>query len=411
MGQKALQPYSSKLIKHPYRFVSGVLFTLIGWFAIVYDPSLILFGDIQVGGVVGFIAALMAVPLWLIGTPLMLTSMELKKHYVTVERLSNILLMFPFLILLFFVSAKFIAVGIYGFILGMGLWLSKKSTARKSPQLVHHMQQTHAAQHGSNAQPELSVYRDATNLTLLLSRKGNMLLDDLVKAINNLNGQLSYLENNHAYLAVSVSELINDLTQHTIVRLDNLAKEFVHNGLVNAEEKQLFSQQHETQVIQLMNEHLEEVSALNQRILDKKMASFNDLGSSLESVFRNSVMELKILLRWLIAKSPENQVSSHEVLLKRLEETTLKHMHDAFYKAETTQSQKVALQQQIEELIAHFKEQAPHIEQVFQSKTTDTPMLLEYSENQALDFSQCTETQAFIEFNAQYVKQLKQHWH
>lgn len=411
MPNHPVQPYKhtlkQRLIEKPYVFASGVLFTVIGWLAVLYNPSWVLFDFIPLGEIFGFLVALMALPLWLMGTPLMLAGVNLSPHYHKVHHASKLLLMSPFLILLFFLSTQFVALGIYGFILGVGLWLSAKNIQRKTPHIAQ-VQQPSKRKKSAEGTPAVSLYADAAHLTLLLSRQGNAMLADVVDAINKLDAHLPYLQQHHAYLAASVSELINDLTDNSIHRLDRLASEFVHDGKVNADEKQLFAQQHDVQIQAMLSEHLDEINQLNQRILEKKMASFNDVGSSAESQFRNSVMELKILLRWFIAKTPDNQVSSHEVLLKRLEESTLKQMHAAFYHVDTTPAQKAALQQQVDDLIAHFKGQSPDASTNTKS-TDDEPLLLAYSETQPLDFTS-SETQAFIDFNAQYVKQLKQHW-
>lgn len=417
MKQHPVQPYQPKLIKRPYVFASGMLLTFIGWMSVIYDPSFVVAGA-ELGGIIGFVVALMALPLWLAGTPLMLSGVNLSQHYHKVHATSKLLLMSPFLILLFFISMQFVALGVYGTILGLGLWLTAKNINRKTPHLTRKPQAVSrksakkTAKQSTETGQVVSVYENASRLTLLLSHKGNALLNDLVDAINKLHTHVPYLEKHHTYLSVSVSELINDLTENSINRLDSLADEFVHNGMVNAEEKKLFARQHEAHIQAMLHEHLDEVNQLNQRILEKKMASFNEVGNTSASQFRNSVMELKILLRWLIAKTPENQVSSHEVLLKRMEDTTLKHMQDVFYKSDTTDEQRAELQQQVEDLIGHFKSQSP--DHAKQQSASDDPLLLEYSENQALDFQtnlgSNSATQDFIEFNAQYVKQLKRHW-
>lgn len=379
---------NQKLVQKPYGFASGLLLTGIGWLVVFYSALLAFF---------------MAVPCWVLGTTLLLSSINFSHIYNKAYPISKILLLFPILLLLFFISPYFLAIGSYGFILGLGLWISaKKMQVSASPHMLAQIQQSK----GKNQADGLSVYTDAKNLALLLSKQSNKILTDLIDAMNKLQGHLAYLQENHAYLAASVNELIKDLTDNSILRLDKLAQDFVHNGLVNRETKQLFAQQHETQINQLLNEHLQEVNRLNQSILEKKMATFDHVGSSTETLFRDKVMELKILLRWLVAKTPDSHNASYEVILKKLEESTLKQMQALFYKADTTPAQKVSLQHQVEDLIEHFKEKSHHM----MPNNNQTVHLLEYHENQALDFLHQNEAQEFVNFNAEYIKQLKQHW-
>lgn len=71
--------------------------------------------------------------------------------------------------------------------------------------------------------------------------------------------------------------------------------------MVNSEVQALFIRQHETRIDALIALNLKQVKDLNGSVLEKKLAVFEDVGTSQERSFRDAIMELKILLRWLIA--------------------------------------------------------------------------------------------------------------
>ncbi len=197
-------------------------------------------------------------------------------------------------------------------------------------------------------------------------------------------------------------ELIVDVAINSIMRLNTMAKNFVKHGQVDAKAKALFAEKHQQHVNQLFHRQLDEIIELNASILDKKMAGFATVGTDVEKKFRDGLMELRILLKWFVAQAPENTVCSYEVISKKLEENTLKQMDEVFYKHDTTDEQREQLLDQLDELLAHFQSQSPLAEHHNQNdllQLTNEPNLLYQNE-----------TQNFIDFNKQYVKQLKEHW-
>ncbi|PNK60602.1 hypothetical protein [Psychrobacter sp. FDAARGOS_221] len=270
-----------------------------------------------------------------------------------------------------------------------------------------------------NYELPLDISRHATHLAVLLSKPATEHLHQLIEAANQLHSHLSYLQQAHPYLATRVDELLKDLTQNTLVRLDELASQFVKDGQVNTTAQALFVEQHEARVDDLLLLNLTQVNELNKTILEKQMAEFSQVGQPIEKQFRNSVMELKILLRWLIAQQPDEiQASSHEVILKRLEETTLSDMQRVFFDSTTSDGQRAELQQQIDALLTHFKQQ--NAQYVYQSsaESEDSEMqaLLKLSQTQASDSMQGNQGQPlenrdFIAFNKHYINEILSHWH
>ncbi len=251
------------------------------------------------------------------------------------------------------------------------------------------------------------------------------LLAELIDTMNELHHYLPYLQQEHPYLAHSVQELLSDITTHTIHRLDIVAKDFVKNGKVKTQAKAIFAKEHESQITKLFSHHIAEIKALNESILEKQMAGFSQTGTEAERTFRNKIMELKILLKWYVAQQPDEiTASSHQVILDSLQNTTLQQMTTAFYHANTSDTQRQQLQQQLDELLEHFKAQSPISNNIATniSKNTDNSsddlLKLTHDPNTPIDYenlnlgqqSEQLATQDFIDFNKQYVKQLKQHW-
>ncbi len=266
----------------------------------------------------------------------------------------------------------------------------------------------------------LDINRHARHLRMLLSVPAVQALEELIMTVNELHTYHDYLQGEHAYLAHSVHELIMDISNNSIFRLDTVAKGFVKNGKVKTKAKAVFAKEHEPQIIELFYHHIAEIKALNESILEKQMAGFSQTGTEAERTFRNKIMELKILLKWYIAQQPDElSASNHQVILNRLQNTTLKKMMSAFYDASSTNEQRQQLQQQLDDLLEHFKSQSPMSHSM--GGDSDDLLKLTYAPNIAINpqansklspeqWSEQMATQDFIDFNKQYVKQLKQHW-
>lgn len=278
-----------------------------------------------------------------------------------------------------------------------------------------------------NPTDALSLNIHAYHLGLLLSDAPTERLVQLLLATNELNEHLDYLQNTYPYLATRVSELVADLKQNTIARLDELASRFVENGAVNPEVQALFIRQHQSRIDDLLALSLKQVNDLNTTILEKKMAIFADVGNRQEQEFRNAVMELKILLRWLIAQQPDElQASSHQVILDNLESTTLKQMQKVFFDNQTSSDQRHALLTQVEELLTHFKQQSPYSLDVNSALSDSAEQ--EFKLNNLLNLSQNSNSQSakiadpdgkqaqaqaqdFVKFNQAYINELVKYWH
>jgi len=156
------------------------------------------------------------------------------------------------------------------------------------------------------------------------------------------------------------------------------------------------------------------------------MAVFSDVGSEQERQFRDAVMELKILLRWLIAQQPDElQASSHQAILGSLESSTLKDMQTVFFANQTSSEQRQALLEQVQMLIEHFKQQSPYsldinsgqVDSAAQEAKIDTLLKLSpvkdgpLSEAAAGKTEEQAKTQQFVDFNKAYVAELIKYWH
>ncbi|MBS9779519.1 MAG: hypothetical protein KGV51_02725, partial [Moraxellaceae bacterium] len=97
----------------------------------------------------------------------------------------------------------------------------------------------------------LDINQDSKHLRLLLSAHSVIVLEELINTMNELQNHLEYLQKRHLYLADSVQELITDITNNTIHRLDNVAKSFVNNGQVKEKARKLFAKKHEQQITEL----------------------------------------------------------------------------------------------------------------------------------------------------------------
>ncbi|MDO5770221.1 MAG: hypothetical protein Q4P13_12015, partial [Psychrobacter sp.] len=281
-----------------------------------------------------------------------------------------------------------------------------------------------SVQSGGPLKP-LLLDQHAHHLSLLLSEAPTERLQQLLAATNELADHVPYLRSAYPYLATRVEELIKDLTNNTILRLDELASRFVQDGHINPKAQAVFLRQHEVRIEALLAVNLKQVQDLNDTILEKQMAVFDMVGSADEQAFRDKIMELKILLRWLIAQQPDElQATSHQVILDNLETSTLNQMQTVFFDNQTSSEQKQALLGQVETLINHFKKQSLFAfesdrdtnRDKGQTLPTQQPVNLE----QLLQLSspvaagQPTEsefqTQQFVELNEQYVRQLVKHW-
>lgn len=290
------------------------------------------------------------------------------------------------------------------------------------------------------------IQRHARYLYLLLTQDNQRRLNELIAAINQSHAYLDYLETEYPYLATSVHELLLDVTMNSILRANELAKTFVHNNQVEAEAKKIFASTHETQLSQLFANHLEELHALNASILDKQMAGFAYVASDAARQFRDTLIELKILLRWFVAQQPDELAATqHQVILNNLQEHTLTQMSDFYHHANTTDKQRTQLQNQAQQLLQHFQSQSPKTLSEATEGLLQLPKQRDDATNryakkhgakrqgakdengdrdeEGIELNriqdsisnehtslQQSSVQQFIDFNAQYVKQLKQHW-
>lgn len=270
----------------------------------------------------------------------------------------------------------------------------------------------------------LSFEQHAHHLGALLSKDPTERLKQLIAATNELRDNQSYLQETYPYLATRVEELIKDLSQNTIIRLDELASRFVKQNQVSDEVKALFARQHEPRIDALIKVNLKQVKDLNETILEKQMAVFSDVGGEQERQFRDAIMELKILLRWLIAQQPDElQATSHQVILDNLESSTLKDMQAVFFDNNTTRDQRQVLLDQVIMMLTHFKRQSPYALDMTSthddSATADTEIsnLLKLSHPKDSPLSDTSQTlqqaqaQKFIDYNQAYVAELIKYWH
>lgn len=252
---------------------------------------------------------------------------------------------------------------------------------------------------------------DVQSLQFVLSSDVAHVLEKLVIELTNLQEHLGYLAQHHPYLATSVDELINDIRHNSLVRFDKTASTLLSkNKTIQRNNIATFVKTQQSNVIDVLQEHVNEVTALNQSILDKKMAEFEKVGTKQEKAYRDAIMELKILFRWHIAQQPENEVNRHQVLYKKLETSTLQEMQNVFYQADSTEAQKNRLVEQANELLDYFKDLFYRYEDDNQANN-NMVLQLEYKPNQAMNQPKNAQTNAFLDFNEQYIKQLKKHWH
>ncbi|WP_131669397.1 hypothetical protein [Psychrobacter pygoscelis] len=295
----------------------------------------------------------------------------------------------------------------------------------KSPQMLGEIEATRIEPATSDP-VTLTFERHAHHLGMLLSDGPSERLRHLITATNELIDNQNYLQTAYPYLATRVQELIKDLRDNTIIRLDELASRFVKDNQISAEVRALFARQHEARIDALIVLNLKQVKDLNETILEKQMAVFSDVGSDQERQFRDAVMELKILLRWLIAQQPDElQASSHQVILDNLESSTLKDMQAVFFDNNTTSEQRQALLDQVRTLIGHFKQQSPytldvnsgHVDSAAQEAKIDTLLKLSHPKdsqqaNAAVDRTEeQAKAQQFVDFNKAYVAELIKYWH
>lgn len=270
------------------------------------------------------------------------------------------------------------------------------------------------------------IQRHARYLYLLFTTDNQRLLNELIAAINQSHSYLDYLETEYPYLATSVHELLLDITMNSILRANELAKTFVQDNQAETEAKKMFATTHEPKLSQLFANHLEELHALNASILDKQMAGFAYVASDNTRQFRDTLIELKILLRWFVAQQPDELAATqYQVILNSLQEHTLTQMSDFYHHANTTDKQRQQLQNQASELLEHFQSQSPkalplqdsiingvqipkhnHAATANQNNHDEA----ETHRNHVKTDLQPSPVQQFIDFNAQYVKQLKAHW-
>ncbi len=400
--------------------IKGAILSAIGFGLVVFDPFTLL----------NLALAVVSVPFLLIAPTHFATAMRSKLQPSQYQMLGNAMLAVSVVlfILAWLVGLKLLAFSLVTATFGLYSRMSnnKQVDVAQRPKFISSYDKDNSAnasrsssgsssqstsstprretieQDGQTVEFPLVIHRVATHLAQLLSVEDLKLLQRLIDEINKSYSYLPYLEEHHAYLATSVRELIVDVAINSIMRLNTMAKSFAKHGQVDANAKALFAKKHQQHVNQLFHRQLDEIIELNASILDKKMAGFATVGTDVEKKFRDGLMELRILLKWFVAQAPENTVCSYEVISKKLEENTLKQMDEVFYKHDTTDAQREQLLDQLDELLAHFQSQSPLAEHHNQNDVlllTNEPNLLHQNE-----------TQNFIDFNKQYVKQLKEHW-
>ncbi len=249
----------------------------------------------------------------------------------------------------------------------------------------------------------LKAHREGRYLKELFSHKTFSVFRELVNVMNDTHEQLDYLQKNHPYLANSVSELLMDIAVNSIIRLNQQAENFAKKGIDDTI-KTMFANKHEQNVREVLTNHINEVTALKESIIAKQMAGFASFGSEQERQFRDSVMELKILLNWFVAQEDDEAVSKYGFIKDKIESEMLVNMETIYYQADTTSEQKDELYKQVQELLRYFKSQSPQsahgqLQLTSQFTTIDTSHLLGQSE-----------TQQFIDFNKYYLKELQKHW-
>ncbi len=255
-----------------------------------------------------------------------------------------------------------------------------------------------------NLFPIILEHKDSNRLKQLFSNDTFLSLRTLISVVNDTHGYLDYLHEHHPYLANSVNELLMDIAINTILRLNQQAENFFQQGKLDYTAKKIFANKHEENVYKILTNHINEVTALKESIIAKQMAGFAGFGSEQERQFRDSVMELKILLNWFVAQEDDEAVSKYGFIKEKIESEMLVNMETIYYQADTTSEQKDELYKQVQELLSYFKSQSPQsahgqLQLTSQFTTIDTSHLLGQSE-----------TQQFIDFNKYYLKELQKHW-
>lgn len=412
------------LIVRPQQFNTGVALSAIGLGILVVGLNVPFMGILSLLGVVfAFTGAKRIVP-----------SLNFRGHHDKVASLSTQAMFISFIVML--LGTPLTPIALYAFLIA--IWAKAANNVQrltqpspslalpdKSPQMLGEIEATRIEPDTSKPEP-LSLERHAYHLGILLSEAPTERLKQLITATNELSDHQSYLQSTYPYLATRVQELIKDLTDNTIIRLDELASRFVKDDTVSEKVRALFARQHESRIDALIGLNLKQVKDLNETILEKQMAVFSDIGSDQEREFRDAVMELKILLRWLIAQQPDElQASSHQVILDNLESSTLKDMQAVFFDNHTTSEQRQALLRQVESLIEHFKQQSPytldvnsgHVDSAAQeAKINNLLNLSRPQDSQSSDSStrktqEQVKAQEFVDFNQAYVAELIKYWH
>lgn len=306
-----------------------------------------------------------------------------------------------------------------------------KARPEKSNQQPNHEVQAEASDIAiTDELMPLSVNQHAYHLAILLTANPTSKLKQLITATNVLYGHIDYLKEKHPYLADSVEESIKDLVYNTIVRLDETASQFVTNGKVDPDIRAIFKQKHESRIERLISLNLSQIKDLNKTIIDKKMSGFEVICNQKEHKFRETIMELKILLRWLIAQQPDElQATNYQVILDKLESSTLADMQTTFFASYTNDEQRDALQHQLEQLLNHFKQQTDidripddaEDEKEIQALLELTNFDQRFSKakedatannigSRIDNINQQLQAADFIEYNKHYIEQLLKHW-
>lgn len=414
----------SELIIQPEQFKKGAALSLLGLGSA---------GLISISPALGVVMFLLSIFAAIMSTKLLFPAVNFRRYHQQIGTATSYAMWISFFALFLGTPWTFIAV----YVLALASWTKTHNREQQAPRLNQLTANNHNKTLVNQVAPKpsapinsadtLSLNIHAYHLGLLLSDKPTERLTQLLVATNELTEHLDYLQSTYPYLATRVRELVDDLRQNTIARLDELASRFVKNAAVDPEVQALFIRQHQTRIDDLLVLSLKQVNDLNTTILEKKMAIFDEVGTHQEHLFRNAVMELKILLRWLIAQQPDElQASSHQVILDNLESTTLKQMQKVFFDNRTSRDQRQALLSQVEELLAHFKQQSPYSLDVNSGLSDSAEQ--EFELNNLLNLSKNsdsqpaivadpdgiqTQTQAqdFVKFNQAYINELVKYWH
>lgn len=431
-----IQPVHDELIIKPAQFKKGAALSLVG------AGSAALVGIGPLFGVVMFLVSTSAA---IMSSKLLFQAVNFRRYHDQIGTATTYAMWISFFGLFLGMPWTFMAI----YVLCIASWTKTYNRNQQASRLNQLTVANHSKKTSNQAARKpprpidpthtLSLNIHAYHLGLLLSDEATERLTQLLVATNELNDHLKYLQSTYPYLATRVRELVTDLTQNTIARLDELASRFVEDGAVNPEVQALFIRQHETRIDELIALNLKQVNDLNTTILEKKMAVFDDVGNRQERPFRNAIMELKILLRWLIAQQPDElQASSHQVILDNLETSTLKDMQATFFDNHTNHEQRAALLAQVETLLAHFKQQSPfalnvnsgHIDSAVQELELESLLQLSQpkgkipitteDESMASDSygvmagdEQAAQVKAqdFVTFNQAYINELVKYWH